>query len=428
MLELKLNRIASLFTLIVIIILFVCCQEPEVPSEGLILTPKVVFEKRIPELLDKWEIAGCAIALVRGERLILAEGYGLADKENSLPMKPEFLCRIGSVAKPITAVATLKLYEDGLLDLDEKVFEILADLEPPEGATVDPRIYDITIRDLLQHSAGWGRRFYITPEDPMFQSRQIAYAMGVPPPADAETIIRYMMGQQLDWDPGIKHAYSNFGYNVLGRVIERITGQSYEDSVKTHILNPIGITRMQIGRTLESGRAEGEVRYYDYPNALLVQSVFPSGQMVPRPYGGYYLEAMDAHGGWIASAIDLARFLTAVDGRDSRPDILSPSTLELMLSKPDLVNWENGGDRHYGMGWYFIPEGEEAQFYHTGGVYGGMGFVNCSLTWKGGLAWAVVFNGWPSDLEGWGEDYNDAIYGGLRNIQEWPSHDLFDDY
>ena len=354
----------------------------------------------------------------------MAEGYGLADKETSLSFKPEFLCRIGSVSKPITAVATLKLYEDGLLDLDEKVFEILADLEPLEGATVDPRIYDITIRNLLQHSAGWGRHFYA---DPMFQSRTIAFAMGVPPPADAETIIRYMMGQQLDWDPGIKNSYSNFGYNVLGRVIERITGQSYEDYVKTHILNPIGITRMQIGHTLESGRAEGEVRYYDYPNAHLVQSVFPSGAMVPRPYGGYYLEAMDAHGGWIASAIDLARFLTAVDGRDSRPDILKPSTLELMLSRPDLVEWENS-NRYYAMGWEYIPEGDLAQFWHTGGVYGGMGFVWYTLTYKGGIAITAVLNGWPNDSEAWGTDWDDIIWGGIRNILEWSSHDLFDDY
>lgn len=91
---------------------------------------------------------------------------------------------------------------------------------------------------------------------------------------------------------------------------------------------PAGVNCMRIGRTLLDGRAEREVRYYDFPGGRLTQSVFPTGpQSVPQPYGGFYLEAMDANGGWIASTVDLLRFMSAVNGFDTRPDILQPATI-----------------------------------------------------------------------------------------------------
>jgi CubicO group peptidase (beta-lactamase class C family) len=125
-------------------------------------------------------------------------------------------------------------------------------------------------------------------------------------------VIRYMLGQPFDFEPGDRYAYSNFGYCLLGRVIEAVTGQPYEKAVRQRILAPIGITRMRLGATLESGRAEGEVRYYTADKGLAA-NVFPGDPTrVAWPYGGFYLEAMDAHGGWIGSALDLARFMAAL--------------------------------------------------------------------------------------------------------------------
>src|SRR5260370_23744350 len=136
----------------------------------------------------------------------------------------------------------------------------------------------------------------------MFASVRIVKAMGVAAPADQRAIIRYMMGLPLDFDPGKRYAYSNFGYCLLGRVIEKASGQSYEDYVRKEVLAPLGIHRMRLGKTLPAGRAKGEVIYYDEKNRT-GPSVFSKrrGQQVALPYGAWNLEAMDSHGGWLAS-------------------------------------------------------------------------------------------------------------------------------
>ena len=98
--------------------------------------------------------------------------------------------------------------------------------------------------------------------------------MGIAAPADCPAVIRYMLGQPLDFDPGSQYAYSNFGYCVLGRVIEKISGQPYETYMQTEILQPAGIETMRLGRSLLADRVQDEVHYYArYPDHT--QSVFP---------------------------------------------------------------------------------------------------------------------------------------------------------
>src|SRR5262249_31395645 len=164
------------------------------------------------------------------------------------------LFRIGSISKPITAVAILQLVERGKLSLDAGVWELLRLSEPS-----DRRWKRVTIRHLLQHTGGWDRDESI---DPMFRSAEIARALRVPQPATPAHIIRYMLGQRLDFDPGSRFAYSNFGYCLLGRVIETVSGAAYETHVQEHVLAPLGITRMRLGKTLPAERAAGEVAYY----------------------------------------------------------------------------------------------------------------------------------------------------------------------
>src|SRR5947208_951497 len=156
-----------------------------------------------------------------------------------------------------------------------------------------------------------------------------------------------MLGQPLDFDPGMSWAYSNFGYCVLGRIIEKITGRPYEKYVREEVLAPAGITRMRIGASLRAQGSQGEAAYYTRSNST-VRSVFDNAQ-VPLPYGGFYLEAMDAHGGWLASAVDLARFAVALErGAPSPPGgaathrtvpmesapLLKAETLRMMYRRP----------------------------------------------------------------------------------------------
>jgi CubicO group peptidase (beta-lactamase class C family) len=120
----------------------------------------------------------------------------------------------------------------------------------------------------------------------MFITREIAYEMDAPVPADCPTVIEYMVNQKLDFDTGSKYAYSNFGYYVLGKVIEEISGQSYEKHIRTQILGPIAIEDMHIGGSLQEDRYPGEVLHY-YSTPELTQSIFPDiSEPVPWQYGG----------------------------------------------------------------------------------------------------------------------------------------------
>ena len=137
-------------------------------------------------------------------------------------------------------------------------------------------------------------------------------------------VIRYMLSRELDFDPGTRYAYSNYGYCVLGRLIEKLSGQTYEEFVREKILAPIGIKQMRIGASLDGKQAPGEVRYYTADDER--DNVFPGApEKVSSAYGGFHLEAMDAHGGWIGSAVDLARFAAALDDPQHSP-LLKPET------------------------------------------------------------------------------------------------------
>lgn len=374
------------------------------------------FDSIVPAIMRRWSIPGGAVAVVKDGRLVFARGYGLADVASGDVVQPDALFRIASLSKPITAAAALKLEEDGQLDLDAKAFGVLTDLEPPPDATVDPRLDQITIRQLLYHSGGWNRDITF---DPMFRSTTAAEAVGATAPASAETVIRYMKGMPLQFDPGSAYSYSNFGYAVLGRNIERATGLTYEQYVQSEILAPMGISRMRIGRSLPFERPADEVHYYD---AATTESVFPGVGVVPFPDGGFHLEAMDAHGGWIASTIDLLRFATSVDGLDTRPDLLSAATIDRMTARPLAPLWV-GTSFYYAMGWQIRPAGGDANWWHTGSLPGTTALL---VRAHNGLAWAALFNARAGSAQGsFDLDLDQAMWAGVQAVTAWPTHDLF---
>jgi CubicO group peptidase (beta-lactamase class C family) len=388
-----------------------------IPMTGTAVPELASFDRVITDLMKKWGIPGGAIAVVKDGRLVLARGYGYADVDAKTPVAPDALFRIASVSKPITSVAVLRLAEEGRLDLEANAFAMLPGLTPPPGATVDARLDAITIRQLLTHLGGWDRDRSF---DPMFRATQIAAALGTPAPASVESVIRYMRGQPLDFTPGERYAYSNFGYAVLGRVIEQVTGQGYGVYVTDAVLRPMGITRMRLGRSLLQDRASGEVRYYD--GGGTAASVFPSGGQVPWPYGGFNLEAMDAHGGWIASVVDLTRFITAVDGLPTRADFLRPETIERMIARPPTV-WDASAF-HYGAGWLVRPQ--QGNWWHNGSLPGTSSLIVRTGT---GLAWAVLFNA-RSMVSGstFEQEVDPAVWQAVAQVATWPAHDLFAQY
>lgn len=377
------------------------------------------YDRIIPRLMAKWDIPGGAVAVVKDGKLVFARGYGYADTETHEAVQEDALFRIASISKPITSAAILKLVEGGELSLDDKPFVMLSDLTAPSGATEDPRLANITVRQILHHAGGWDRG---ASGDPMFMSTEIAQALGTTPPASTEDIIRYMRGQPLDFDPGTRYSYSNFGYAVLGRVIEKVTGQSYEDYMKSAVLSPMGITRMTIGATLLSGRADGEVKYY-HPG--VATSVFPGGGSVPWPYGGFYLEAMDSHGAWIASTVDLLRFLTHIDPRTARTPFLSSASTTMMLARPAAPLWA-GSAYWYGMGWLVRPSGDDANWWHDGSLPGTTTLLVRAFN---GLDWVAFFNARASSQSGsFAAELDQSLWTASSAVTEWPTGDLFGDY
>lgn len=361
------------------------------------------------EAVLKQKMPGGALAVVKDGRLVYAKGFGLADLENKVPMEASALFRIASLTKPITSTAILKLAQDGKLDLDAKAFA-LTGLKPADEASIDPRLAEITVRNLLQHTGGWNRE---KSGDPMFMADQISGALGVPRPPNQTSIIKYVMGKPLDFDPGTRFAYSNFGYCVLGRIIEQVSGESYENYVKKNVLAPMGITRMTLGRSLRENREKDEVTYYAQ-GAKPAKPVFENLKVdaVPPPYGAFNLEAMDSHGGWLASAVDLVRFASSLS------KVLNEKSLETMFAKPS-----NAGNApaFYACGWMVRPVGaDKMNTWHTGALAGTGALL---VRRHDGLVWAALFNERLRD-----EKLDPALHRAADAVKEWPKGDLFGRY
>lgn len=379
------------------------------------------FDQTMIDFMQRRHVPGGSIAVVKEGKLVYAQGYGYADKERHEPVRATSLFRIASISKPITALAILKLtqHKQHPLDLDAKAFPLLG-LKPfLEGnAKPDPRMNQITIRQLLQHTAGFDRNLS---GDPMFDAVHIAKVLGIPAPPSTMNTIRYMMGRPLDFDPGTRYAYSNFGYAILGRIIEKVTGQTYQTYVRESLLAPMKITRMRIGHSLLKERSQGEVKYYQ-DNLGKTQSVFPNGEReVSWCYGGFHLEAMDSHGGWLASAVDLVRFASQIGG----------TALEEIakLPPPPISRKPDGTPEpvYYGLGWQVRPVGTEgrANFWHTGSLPGTFSLL---VHRHDGLIWAVLFNQRSEgDLPPDGE-IDSALHRAAAMVPRWEPKNLFDTY
>lgn len=383
------------------------------------------FDKVMEDYMSPRNIPGGALAVIKDGKLVFAKGYGWADRDKKLPVKPDSLFRIASISKPITAAGVMKMVESGKLKLDDKAFEIL-NLQPVRepGEDPDPRLATVTIRQCLQHTGGWDRD---QSGDPMFLPALIAQKTGTPPPAGPDAIIRYMLGQTLDFQPGEHYAYSNFGYCVLGRVIEKLSGQAYDAYIQERILKPAGIQNMRLGATRESGQAPGEVKYY-MPDHDMANSVFPEvKEKVLWPYGGFYAGAMDAHGGWISSAVGLMRFAAALDD-PARSPLLKPETIAEMVAPPPapVSRKTDGslGEKYYACGWDVRPQGHggHADYTHNGSLPGTFTII---MRRGDGISFAALFNQRSSNPNFPDPAILNALHKAADSVRHWPPEDLF---
>jgi CubicO group peptidase (beta-lactamase class C family) len=332
-------------------------------------------EKTVNLFLRKWSIEGASIAISKDGKLIFARGFGHADTASRIETQPYSQFRIASISKLITAIAIMKLNETGKLSLDDKVFGtdgILNDsyYDKPK----DKRVFNITVAHLLSHEAGWTQRY----GDQMFMPLQIADRMGVKPPVDTKTIVRFALDKNLHFTPGKGRAYSNLGYSILGLVIEKVSGETYEEFCRKTIFEPLGIYDMKIAGNLLSEKTPFEVTYYEPADVVLKPSIYGTGELVSPSYGGNDIRSLGAAGAWLATAPDLMRLLLAVDGFNTRPDILTDKSIRFM------TDGNNG----------FAPVGWKATilngtWWRTGSFPGSAGMIKRQ---SNGISWVVLFN------------------------------------
>jgi CubicO group peptidase (beta-lactamase class C family) len=291
--------------------------------------------------LHEHGIQGLSVAYGRDGSVEFEHGYGFADADGKEAVTPEHRFRIASVSKPITATAVMICVEKGLLELDTKVFG-------PQGILGGDHSGDvaaITVDHLLTHtSGGWAN----DKNDPMFKNTTMKHD---------ELITWTLANQKQTHKPGEHYAYSNFGYCVLGRVLEKVTRLPYEALITQHMLSKCGITSMKIAGNTLAERQPKEVMYLtENPGAAY-------GMNVAR---------MDSHGGWIATAGDLVRFASQL------PKLLNEESIRTMTTAMSAT---------YARGW---SVNKVPNWWHGGSL---PGTSTIMVHTARGICWAGLMNG-----------------------------------
>jgi CubicO group peptidase (beta-lactamase class C family) len=281
---------------------------PAISSQAPGPTDPTELEAFLDEVLatqmEENHIPGAAVAVVRDGEVLLAKGYGYANLEKGVSVDPEHtVFRIGSSGKVFTWTAVMQLVEQGKLDLGADINTYL-DFRIP-----DTYPQPITLEHLLTHTAGfeesWFETFTLTPDDRL----PVGEWLGTHIPARVRP-------------PGDSAAYSNYGAELAGYIVERVSGHPYDQYVKEHILDPLGMVHSSAsGRMPANLRAQGSLGY-----------LYVDGALVPVPNEGDSSGqvAMVPAGGHTSSITDMARFMIAhlQDGRYSDANIGEVRILE----------------------------------------------------------------------------------------------------
>jgi CubicO group peptidase (beta-lactamase class C family) len=224
-------------------------------------TPAKAEEEAIRSMalafLEKFGIKGISIAYGRDGKIAFQQGYGFADVEGKEPVTPDHRFRIASVSKPITASAIMVCIEKGLLKLESKVFGPQGILGSAYGDKLPANVLALTVDHLLTNTSGWLSHWVngkSQGDDPMFRNPGMNHQ---------ELITWALKNQKQLYPPGTNYTYSNFGYCILGRVLEKVTKQSYEKFVTQQVLSRCGISDMGIGGNTLKDRKPREVLYHE---------------------------------------------------------------------------------------------------------------------------------------------------------------------
>lgn len=271
------------------------------------------------DFMNAYNLPGLSIAIAIKGKPAYVEAFGVADREGGEALTPQHRFRIASLSKTITSTGIFTLIEAGKLQLDSYLFgpgSILG-ADYPTPPTLQSLMKadasrsfneQITIEHLLTHTTGaWPHG----PPDPLRTNREMT---------QRQLIAWTLEHMPLTAPPGKTFAYSNFGYCILGRVIEKLTGQAYAQYIQDNILKRCGIVAMQIAKNAPAERATNEVKYYG--------SFDPYRRNLARE---------DSCGGWIGTPSDLTAFFVHIDGFKDTDQLLSDDTLRVMTT-PSAAN------------------------------------------------------------------------------------------
>jgi CubicO group peptidase (beta-lactamase class C family) len=330
----------------------------------------------IRKFMDEFRVPGLSMAIARHGQFVYREAFGIADQAKDEKATTSHLFRIASVTKPITAVAIFSLVEKGSLQLGDLIFGHEGVLQFDYGKSYPALVQKITLEHLLTHTGGgWGN----DRNDPMMFDQAM----------ETGDLIKWtLQNVPLQNEPGKNYAYSNFGYCILGRVLEKITGQSYADFVCQDVLAKCDVTDMRIASNTLPERLPGEVVYY--------------GQNGDDPYR-WNIRRMDSHGGWLGTPSDLVRFAMHVDGFSTTPNILAKKTIEVMTTPSPVFT-------HYAKGWCV---NNEPNWWHGGTLPG-----TCTILVRTGtgLCWAAFAN---THTRGMDEALDRLMWNVVKTVPAW---------
>lgn len=296
-------------------------------------------------LRSKWDDApGFAVAIMKDGELIFNKAYGVADLETGEVMTPAHRHRIASHSKTFTAAALMQLQETGKLRIDDAVMTYL----PWLNDHTDTRWREVTLRQLMSHGAGVIRDGL---DSDFWDLRR-------PFPA-ADELRAAIMAADLVFEPNVRMKYSNYGYALLGMVIEQVAGVSYATYMTEHVVTPLGLTATTTDLEDADSLATGYTRLTLAKNRLA--------------YPHAATHAMAAATGFVATAAETAMFFDAL--RPGTGKVLSDASKKEMRRIQWAVEGEHGDS--YGLGLDVKQRKHRLLHGHSGGF---PGFI--SRTWS----------------------------------------------
>lgn len=295
-----------------------------------------LFDEQVKASMERHGVPGVSVGIAYGDKEYVA-GYGVTNLENPLPVTPDTLFQIGSTTKTMTATIVMRLVDQGKIDLDAPVRTYLPDL-----ALKDPEAAEkVTVKNLITHTAGWIGDFFAE--------------TGLGDDALDLFVKRLVEAGQVT-PPGKFWSYNNAAFSLAGRVVEAVTGKSYEESLKELLLDPLEMKnsfffahdvisyRVAIGH-----RKEGE-------NVVVGRK-----WALPR--------SANPAGGVCTSVKDQLKYARFHMGDGKAPDgtqLLKPETLALMQTP----TFPAGGDEEIGLSWFIYKVGDVRAVKHGGSTFG----------------------------------------------------------